>query len=143
MTNYVEDHMTELQKLIEEIEDSQGNVGNFQAPTKEEWEFQDEEHLFGESYGLDISADLLLDRKSQYLGTLFTRLGKQFTESDELTGADILQTARQFSREMCDHLQEEDEMFMKPESDAEILRSLRYAFNNVIKLIARDKGIRL
>ena len=41
----------ELRRLIEEIEemeDTPGDVGNFQAPTKEEWEFADEDQVFEE-----------------------------------------------------------------------------------------------
>jgi len=136
----------ELRKLIEEIEeieDTPGDVGDFQAPTKEEWEFADEDQVFEEVYGLDISADLLLDGEPQYLGTLFTSLGRLFSDSEgsDTIGADIIQTVRQFTREVNEVLQGEEGMIMKPVSDVEILRSLKYTFDNVIKRVKRDVKI--
>jgi hypothetical protein len=141
----------ELRKLIEEIEeveDAPGDVGDFQAPTKEEWEFVDKDQVFEEVYGLDISADLLLDGEPQYLGTLFTSLGRLFSDSEgsDTIGTDIIQTVRQFTREVNEVLQGavmivEEGMVMKPVSDAEILRSLKYAFDNVIKKVKKDVKI--
>jgi hypothetical protein len=141
----------ELRKLIEEIEeveDAPGDVGDFQAPTKEEWEFVDKDQVFEEVYGLDISADLLLDGEPQYLGTLFISLGRLFSDSEgsNTIGTDIIQTVRQFTREVNEVLQGavmivEEGMVMKPVSDAEILRSLKYAFDNVIKKVKKDVKI--
>ena len=136
----------QLRKLIEEIDDideTPGDVSNFQAPTKEEWEYADEDSLYSESYGIDLAADLLLDNEPQYLGSLFTDLGELFrvSEGNRTLGTDVLQAVRQFTHTINITLQGEDGMIMRPENDTEILRSLKYAFDNIIKRVKRDVKI--
>ncbi len=133
---------TELQKLIEEIdevEDAQGDVTNFQPPTKEEWEFADEDLLFGESFGIDMSADLILDNEPHYAAIFFTRLGEVMQTADgDNARKTIIAALHRVTREVSEEIQVGTDLVMKPESDLTVVASLKYLFDNLIKYLMKD-----
>jgi len=133
--------MTELQRLIEEIdevEDAPGDISSFQAPSKPEWEFVDEDHRYPGVLALDQAADMLSDGSTFVLADFFLKIGELMNTYNEAPDLEIqiINGVRELTQTLSQELMDGEEgMVMVPSSNAEIVSSLKYMFNRVVEAL--------
>jgi hypothetical protein len=128
-------------RFFEDLEDDLGDVGDYEEPeigAEEEWKFADPEKVMTEDYAIDIAADMMIDGECASAADYFIAIGQAlvaYSNDDNLEEA-VVNAVRQKAREQLLDLYEGEitENFLKPVSNAQILRDITYLFKQLIKL---------
>ena len=127
-----------LSQFFEAIEEEgTGDVSRFQEPTKEEWEFADPNIVEPSANFLDQIADFILDGEAfpaADILDLLAQVFRDYSDSEELETQILLQLNNYLIRE-ADLLFPKEERVTKPSTSKELIASLNYFFQNILKIL--------